>query len=100
MQLNCPKSVFIQEILNCYLMIEKAFNYSLIIDFGTENKTRVLYDGVTPYFFNVSYSLPGHYLLRVLVENHTMNVQTTIYGNCLIILKINLDYCFKSLWEL
>lgn len=85
MNLDCPNVVLTGHKFNCSINIQNKLNYSLMINYGNNNTITNVNVDKLPYIFQVNYSVPGHYLLKVMVINHTMNVQTTIYGNFLFI---------------
>ncbi|RNA17175.1 transmembrane receptor [Brachionus plicatilis] len=79
MEIKCPKTAFVGFEFNCSVTIKKPSRKTLAIDFGSNNKSLVINTDKFPFNFQVSYTSPGHYLLKVNVQNHKMNVQTTIY---------------------
>ncbi|RNA20853.1 WSC domain-containing 1 [Brachionus plicatilis] len=79
MEIKCPKTAFVGFEFNCSVTIKKPSRKTLAIDFGINNKSLVINTDNFPFNFQVSYTSPGHYLLKVNVQNHKMNVQTTIY---------------------
>lgn len=81
MEIKCPKTAFVGFEFNCSVTIKKPSRKTLTIDFGSNNESLVINTDKFPFNFPVNYSSPGHYLLKVNVQNHKMNVQTTIYGN-------------------